>query len=338
MKAVKGFDKHVNCYLNGTEEDGPYENIFNVINICENSDLQAYDEALPLEKVRVNQIIRSIVKEGKDRIKDKSYVIDGSCSLIDIGDDLGIDDFPTPFVDGQMQECILHDSGFQMLHGGRSKRHYFFIQDDPMTKLKSLTLTVVYHGSFDGPKYDPGTLAVEWSRVTNSFEQQMLMGNAPPELQVPNTKDKIGRIIIQHELNNVVIQGGLFEVEVTAKQGCDVRYSVTVGGKLVCPLMKEVKLQLARLIAKRHERKECTDQSILLENNLLLLERKKSIERKLLEQTKKNYESYKAEMEKLDLELDKQDEMKESMVQQIIQKIGALKLEIDASCRLSSLR
>ncbi|KAL3780392.1 hypothetical protein ACHAW5_006466 [Stephanodiscus triporus] len=340
---MKGIDKHVNCFLNGTEEDGPYENIFSVINLCENSDLQAYDEALPREKVRVNQIISSIVnreeyEEGKDRIEDKSYVIDGSCSLIDIEDDLGIDDFPIPYVNVQMQECILHDSGCQMLHDGHSKHHYFFIQDDPMTKLKSLTLTVVYHGSFDGPKYDPGNLSVKWSRVTNNFEQQTLIGNAPPEPQVPNTKDNIGRIIIQHELNNFVIQGGLFKVEVTAKQGRDVSYSVTVGGRMVCPLMKEVKLQMANLIAKRHEKIDCIDQTKSLENNLLLLERKKSIVSKLLEQTKKKYEFDKAEMEKLDLELDKQDEMKESMVQQIIQKIGALKLEIDASCRLSSLR
>ncbi|KAL3768194.1 hypothetical protein ACHAW5_007928 [Stephanodiscus triporus] len=122
---------------------------FSVINLCENSDLQAYDEALPCEKERVNQIISSIVnreeyEEVKDRIKDKSHLINGSCSLIDIEDDVGVDNFPIPFVKFQMQECILHDSRCQMLHDGHSRHHYFFIQDDPMTKLKSLTLTVVY--------------------------------------------------------------------------------------------------------------------------------------------------------------------------------------------------
>ena len=46
----------------------------------------------------------------------------------------------------------------------------------------------------------------------------------------------------------------------------------------------------------------------------------------------------KAEMEALYLELDKQDEMKDSTAQQIIQKMGALKTENDTSCRLISLR
>ena len=44
--------------------------------------------------------------------------------------------------------------------------------------------------------------------------------------------DGLGRIIIKHESSIYVVQGGLFEVEVTAKQGSDVSYSVTVRGRL----------------------------------------------------------------------------------------------------------
>jgi hypothetical protein len=179
---------------------------------------------------------------------------------------------------------------------------------------------------------------VELRRVTNIIDQQTQIGSTPQELQVPNTKDRLGRIIIKHESSNSVVQGGLFEVEVTAKQGRDVSYSVTVGGRLACPLMKEVKRQLAGLIAKRREIIECTHQSTLLEMSLVLLERKKTIESKLIDQTKKKSEICKAEMEALDLELDEQDEMKDSTVQQIIQKMGALKKENDTSCRLISLR
>ena len=339
----KGFDTYVNCFLNGREEDGPdIKYIFSVINLCENSDLQAYDDAFSNEKLAVAETIISVVKdadkEGRGHIKDKANVIDDSCSLIDMQDDWAVDNFPSPFVALQMQECILHYSKSLSLHCGCSKRHYYFIQDDVGNKLKSLTLTVVYHGSFDGPQYDPGTLSVELRRVTNSIDQQTQIGSKPQELQVPNTKDRLGRIIIQHELNNVVVQGGLFEVEVIAKQGRDVSYSVTVGGKLACPLMKEVKRQLAGLIVKRRDLMECTCQSTLLQKSLVLLERKKTIESKLIDQTKKKREMHKAEMEALDLDLDKQDEMKDSTVQQIIQKMSALKTENDTSCRLISLR
>jgi len=67
--------------------------------------------------------------------------------------------------------------------------HYYFIQDDVGAKLKSFT-------SFDGPKYDPGTLSVELRRVTNIIDQQTQIGSMLQELQVPNTKDRLGRIII----------------------------------------------------------------------------------------------------------------------------------------------
>ena len=340
---MKGLDTYVNCFLNGTEEDGPdIKYIFSVINLCENSELQAYDDSFSNAKIAVAETVSSVVKDadkvGRDHIKDTANVTDDSCSLIDIRDDWAIDNYPLPFVALQMQECIFHYSKSLSLHCGCSKRHYYFVQDDAGAKLKSLTLTVVFHGSFDGPKYDPGTLSVELRRVTNIIDQQTQIGSTPQELQVPNTKDRLGRIIIKHESSNYVVQGGLFEVEVTAKQGRDVSYSVTVGGRLACPLMKEVKRQLAGLIAKRREIIECIHQSTLLKRSLVLLERKKTIESKLIDQTKKKREICKAEMEALDLELDKQDEMKDSTVQQIIQKMGALKTENDTSCRLISLR
>ena len=233
-------------------------------------------------------------KVGRDHIKDTANVTDDSCSLIDIQDDWAIDYYPLPFVALQMQECILHYSKSLSLHCGCLKCHYYFIQDHVGAKLKSLTLTVVHHGSFDGPKYDPGTLSVELRRVTNIIDQQTQIGRMPQELQVPNTKDRLGRIIINHESSNYVVQGGLFEVEVTAKQGRDVSYSVMVGGRLACPLMKEVKRQLAGLIAKSRKIMECTHQSTLLEMRLEMLERKKTIGSKLIDQTKKKRESCKA--------------------------------------------
>jgi hypothetical protein len=148
---MKGLDTYVNCFLNGTEEDGPdIKYIFSVINLCENSELQAYDDSFSNAKIAVAETVSSVVKGadkvGKDHIKDTANVTDDSCSLIDIRDDWAIDNYPLPFVALQMQECILHYSKSLSLHCGCSKRHYYFIQDDVGAKLKSLTLTVVYHG------------------------------------------------------------------------------------------------------------------------------------------------------------------------------------------------
>ena len=58
----------------------------------------------------------------------------------------------------------------------------------------------------------------------------------------------------------------------------------------------------------------------------------------LIEQTEIKQDKNTSDMERLDLELDKQDEMDVSVVHQIIQKISALKLEHEELCRLLSLR
>ena len=77
---------------------------------------------------------------------------------------------------------------------------------------------------------------------------------------------------------------------------------------------------------------------MLLSKQMILLEREKTIEKVLIEQTEIKQDKNTSDMERLDLELDKQDEMDVSVVHHIIQKISVLKLEHEELCRLLSLR
>lgn len=313
--------KLINAYLNGSD-DGPgkHEYNFSVINLSESSELKSYDQAFPEEKARVEQLIVSSLDEGLPASS---------------GDDIN------NFIDLQLQECILHDSGSQSLSAGSWRRHhYFYLQDDEMIRLSTLFLTIVYRGSFDGSKYLPGTnLSVNLRRFTKDITEQQTTEICTIS-QEPNTKDSLGHVSLKYsDPNHHVIAGGLFELEVTkAEADHAVSYSFRIGGTLACPLMKELRHQLARLIAKEREVRECVEQSMLLSKQMILLEREKTIESILIDQTETKQDKNASDMERLDLELDKQDEMDVSIVHQIIQKISTLKLEHEELCRLLSLR
>lgn len=321
MTGIAGIAKLINAYLNGSD-DGPgkHEHNFSVINLSENKELKAYDHAFPEEKAIVEKMIVSSLDEGLPASS---------------GDDIN------NFIDLQLQECILHYSGSQTLSAGSWRRHhYFYLQDDETIRLSALFLTIVYRGSFDGSKYLPGTmLSVNFRRFAKDITEQQTTEICTLS-QESNTKDSLGRVSIQYsDPNHHIIAGGLFELEVTmAEADHAVSYSFRIGGTLACPLMQEVRHQLARLIAKQREVRECMEQSMLLSKQMILLERKKTIESKLIDQTENKQDKNTSDMEILDLELDKQDEMDVSIVHHIIQKIGALKLEHEELCRLLSLR
>jgi hypothetical protein len=304
--------KLINAYLGSDDGPGKHEYNFSVINLSENNELQAYDQAFPEEKARVEQLI----DEGLPASS---------------GDDIN------NFIDLQLQECILHDSGSQSLSAGSWRRHhYFYLQDDETIRLSALFLTFVYQGSFDRSKYLPGTmLSVNLRRFTEQQTTEICIIS-----QVPNTKNSLGHVSLKYsDPNHHIIAGGLFELEVTtAEADHAVSYSFRIGGTLACPLTKELRLQLARLIAKQREVRECIEQSMLLSKQMILLERERTIEKVLIEQTEIKQDKNTSDMERLDLELDKQDEMDVSVVHQIIQKISVLKLEHEELCRLLSLR
>ena len=213
------------------------------------------------------------------------------------------------------------------------------MQDDDQTKLKSLTVTVVYTGCFDGAKYIPGVLSVELRRVPK-YRDPVSIGYKSEETQRANTKNEIGCTVIQYELENQqVIPGGLFEVKVSSTDEAhhDVNYSISLGASLACPLKTEVKRSLARSVFTRNQIKETTEQIAGLDKNMVLLEKKKQVEEDLMNQAKNQREKCQTELERLDLELDWQDDMEDKGAS-VVTQIKNLKREHDESNSLFSLR
>ena len=317
---------------------------YTAITLSENEELQAYNHDYASERELVNDVISSVVVAQKDadeqltapqRINDSVRLVD----IKNINTHAFNDNNKQIFVASNVEECNLHETNSQTLRGGHLISHYYYIQDDDQTKLKSLTVTVVYTGCFDGAKYIPGVLSVELRRVPK-YRDAISIGCKSEETQRANTKNEIGCTVIQYEIENQqVIPGGLFEVKVssTGEFHHDVQYSISLGASLACPLKTEVKRSLARSVFTRNQIKETTEQIAGLDKNMVLLEKKKQVEEDLMNQAKNQREKCQTELERLDLELDWQDDMEDKGAS-VVTQIKNLKREHDESNSLFSLR
>ena len=322
------------------------------IRLCENEDIQTYNKTYANEIDRVEEICGNAVqetqlsdserdngkeehdKEGEEEEPDNGiHEHRDSIALVDMNDTSTFNANQRQFVALDMDEITLHKTNSNSLKGKESTQHCFQIQDDNETKLRSLSVTVVYSGSFNGSTYSPGVLSVELKQVSDDCTSSI--GHSPPDLQRSNTEKHLGCIVIQYEHGDTVLSGGMYQVVVTASDN-NVNYSITMCAKLACPLTKEVKRRLARTIATRGEIKECKDQVSVLDKQLILFERMRRLEEELITKSKDQSTKCLADAEKLDLELDYQDDEDEWC--SIVAQIEKLKVGSTEACDITAVR
>ena len=176
-------------------------------------------------------------------------------------------------------------------------------------------------------------------RINNEEEEAkaISVGTAQSPLQVTNSESTLGRVVIRHEQKNSVVSGGLFHVLVTAGVE-DVSYSIVLSGNFAWPLQMEVKRRTACYLAKQREVAECKKEITMLNERLILLERKNEIEANLAQKSFQKAQKCEVDMEQLDVQLDAtQDYLKDGGAS-IIKEINDLKLDYDKSYNLFCLR
>ena len=336
MKCFDGIIER--CLDNNINTDTHCDNtsaLYTAIALSENEEFQAYNNDYSSERQIVNDVTSSITAQKDDEKINSVRLVDMN-NIVNAFHDVHDKQI---FVTSK-EECSLHETNSQTLQGGRSVSHYYYLQDDGQTKLKSLTVTTVYTGCFDGAKkYIPGNLSVELKRVPK-YRDPVSVGYKLEEFQRANTENEIGCTVIQYEIEkNQIIPGGLFEVKVSSagKAHHDLQYSITLRACLACPLKEEVERDLARSMFTRNRIKETTEQIVGLDTNLILLEKKKEVEEELMTRSKNQREKCQTELERLDLELDWQDDMEDKGAS-IVEQIQNLKREHDESNSLFSLR
>ena len=326
---MKDYEAAIDHCLNDTESSSCDIDRYTAINLCDNRDLQEYHNTYASEIIVVDGILSSCVAE-----EDKTETAKAAVSLIDINDDNALNDnYHQLIVAIDKDECIIHKTDPTTLQGKAS--HYLIIQDDETRSITSLSVTVVHTGTHIGSDYTPSILSVQLNQVIDGDAVQI--GRAPNKLQHINTRSEIGCVVIEHErtIENKLIGSTLFEVQIAAETKAN--YSITLGACFACPLVKEIKRRLARVIATRKEIRTCVEKMESMEQNLALLERKRVLEEKLMNQSKDQSKRCSLEMASLDLKLDYQDDIIDGGAT-IVEQINKLKLQHEESCRLFSVR
>ena len=117
-----------------------------------------------------------------------------------------------------------------LIEARERQNHSFAIQNDGNAKkLASLTISIVFQGTFIGNEYAPGFLSASTDRL-GSNEQREALGHARYDLQFVNTNKSLGRLVIEYE-PSAAIDDMKLEVTILAYSTC--KYSIVISGKIM---------------------------------------------------------------------------------------------------------
>jgi hypothetical protein len=203
-------------------------------------------------------------------------------------------------------ESILYESESMLIDtdtNTNTHSHFYYIQNNDCLTLKSLHISVVFSGVFDGPDYQAAKIDVNLMRLSPEREihhvgTKMLMSQ--------NSIDSIGVITIDYEMESSVIESGLFELTVTAESKSS--YSIRL---CATSFARRAELELKRLAAELEEKQrrieKCNSAHQSLFYHEQLLERKIKVVEDLKEDGRLSIQKCKEKLDRLEDELDHSD-------------------------------
>lgn len=132
-------------------------------------------------------------------------------------------------VKNTLQESTLYQSGLTIDNKSTAK-HYYYIKNSVHKKLKSLCISVVYSGVFIGTEHHPGKLDVNLRRLSNHRLTSSSIGIK--RMSPSNTTSAVGLITVDLELENKVIESGLFELTVTSEAATNYVFALNPAASL----------------------------------------------------------------------------------------------------------
>lgn len=213
------------------------------------------------------------------------------------------------FVASHQKGSLLYDAPTQNLQANGKRRHSLYVTTNgSRQKIRSMRISVVFNGSFVGQTYHPGEISVVLVHYKSDDDlHPSTIGCI--ESDTPNTMEALGFIIIRHEIPHTTVEDGLYEVVVSAK--ANTNYSISLSGKIAVHVSEEVKNMLVDCIVKKNELEQCIQRASSLDAPMAILRRKLTIENNLLCQATKECDEREVEIERLELELDYRDDMKD---------------------------
>lgn len=231
-------------------------------------------------------------------------------------------------VKNTLQESTLYQSDLTIENNCTAK-HYYYIENSVHKKLNSLCVSVVYSGMFIGAEHHAGKLYVNLRRLSKHREPIL-----PPTSSIgikrmsrrnTTTTSAMGLITVDLELENKIIESGLFELTVSAEASSSYSIRVTPGS-FARPFELEMKRQAAELEEKQRDLNDCKSKYKTHLYHQQLLERKIKVAEELLRKDSDDCDRCKAKGDQIEEELDNSNgtEEEDSI---LLQKLQALSIE-----------
>ena len=339
------------------DADGESNDSYVTISLSENPDIRKYNNAYSEERSKVEAIINSVSTTPKENETELVVPMTKKCVVSCIEDLSNVPNISyangnSIFIPSKLKDTHICNISSSSIKEGKHEHHYFYIQDCLSTKLISLTVTTIYRGEFVGTSYVPGKITIGLRRLSYGNEPIMASDAVPQKsnidpwvyheqliptinLHSPNTKDEIGRIVVQHKPERATIDSGLFEINVLAERNAN--FSITISGSFACEASTELKREHAQVLANTQESFLCSQTMVSLQTNMQIIERKIRIEENLVKEARARCDRCEMEIEKLDVELDGRDDMDDNGTF-IIERIKVLEAEYDHFFSLFTLR
>ena len=201
-------------------------------------------------------------------------------------------------------ESILYESKSTLIDTDtNTHRHFYYIQNNDCLKLKSLHVSVVFSGVFDGPEYQAAELDVNLKRLSRERDFHRV---GTKVLMSQNSIDSIGVITIDYEIESSVIESGLLELTITAESKSS--YSIRIYSTCFA---RRAELEMKRLTAELQEKQRSIEKCKSAHQSLFyleqLLERKIKVVEDLEEHGRLSIEKCKEKLDRLEDELDHSD-------------------------------
>ncbi|GMH74329.1 hypothetical protein TrST_g7101 [Triparma strigata] len=232
------------------------------------------------------------------------------------------------------------------LESRQSRTHKVDIKFDGKDKILDLTVSVVFQGVFGPRGYRLGRLAVQLYRMPSAEDKKkdplaapQALGYAPYELQILNTPDTLGRVVIVHKPNKIPVEDGTFQVVIGAAAAS--KYSIQVSGTLGEDAETVLNREFTTSLEKQKRLSQVSLELNELWTSMRLAERKIAVCQGLTEEAESESARCESDIEICNNELAEDDENMEFTEEErndVFREIKVLEVEFAHWCKLFATR
>ena len=237
------------------------------------------------------------------------------------------------------------------LESRQSRSHKFTLSPSGKDKMLDITISVVFQGVFGPRGYRLGRLAVQLYRIPSEKDKEnpadgkkglaapQALGYAPYDMQILNTPDALGRIVIHHKPVKIPVEAGTFQVVVGAAAAS--KYSIQVTGTLGEDAKGVLNREFESSMQKQTRLTQCSNELNELWTSMRLAERKIAVCQGLIEEAESESSRCESDIEMCNTELAEDDEIMEMTEEErndVFREIKILEVEFSHWCKLFATR